>query len=180
MDWSALFSGAGTTLGWVCFYLGLVVGLLCIPLGLGGTFIILADALILALVTEFRTVGIGSLVAMAALAVLGEVIESFLGVVTAQRFGASRWAMFGTFAGGIAGAVWGAPFVPVVGSLLGAFVGAFAGAFLAEILYRRHLGASLRAGWGAFLGRLLSTVIKFQLGLVMIWIVIFDLRGWRS
>ena len=157
--------------GWIGFCLVLVVGLICIPLGLGGTFIILADALVLALVTRFESMGVWSLLIMAALAVLGEVIESFLGVFTVRRFGASKWAMLGTFIGGILGAALGTPIAPVIGTLIGAFVGSFAGAFLAEVAHRRQLHASLRAGWGAFLGRVLAAVVKVQIGVLMICII---------
>jgi len=163
-------------LGWTGFYLGLLVGLLFIPLGLGGTFIILGDAVLLGLLTGFERVGWVALIAMAGLAVVGEIIESVIGVFTVRKFGASRWAMLGTFVGGIAGAALGTPVMPVIGSLAGAFVGAFAGAFGAEILYRRQMQASLRAGWGAFVGRLLAVLIKFELGVVMIIIVIMEIR----
>lgn len=165
-----------TVLGWVGFYLGLVVGLLAIPLGLGGTFIILADAVLLGVVTGFERVGIWALVAMAALAIIGEVIESVLGVFTVRKFGASRWAMLGTFVGGIGGAILGSPILPVIGSLIGAFIGAFLGAFIAEIIYRRQVQSSLRAGWGAFVGRILAALIKFEIGIIMIIIVWWQIQ----
>ena len=163
--------------GWIGFYLALVIGLLFIPLGLGGTFIILGDAVLLGILTGFERVGWVALVAMAGLAVLGEVIEWFVGIFTVRKFGASRWAMLGTFVGGLAGAVVGTPIMPVIGSLFGAFVGAFLGAFIAEVLYRRQVDASLRAGWGAFVGRLLAVLIKFELGVVMIVILLLRIYG---
>ncbi len=163
-------------LGWIGFSLGLLVGLLFIPLGLGGTFIILGSSVLLGIVTGFERVGWVALVAMAGLAVVGEIIESFIGVFTVRRFGASRWAMLGTFVGGILGAALGTPVMPVIGSLVGAFIGAVAGAFGAESLCRRQMNASLRAGWGAFVGRLLAVLIKFELGVVMIIIVILEIR----
>lgn len=170
-------SGVVTIIGWVGFYLGLVIGLLAIPLGLGGNFIILGCAVLLGVVTGFEQVGIWSLAAMAALAIIGEVIESVLGVFTVRKFGASRWAMLGTFVGGIGGAILGSPIMPVVGSLIGAFIGAFLGAFIAEIIYRRHVQSSLRAGWGAFVGRILAVLIKFEIGIVMIIIVLWRIHG---
>lgn len=159
-------------IGWIGFYVGLVVGLLLIPLGLGGTFVILGNVVLLALATGFERVGWWVLLVLLGIAILGEVLESLIGVFTVRRFGASRWAMLGTFLGGLVGAAAGTPVMPVVGSLAGAFVGAFAGAFIAEVLYRQHLDSSLRAGWGAFVGRVLAAVVKFELGIVMIVITL--------
>ncbi len=160
-------------LGWVGFGLGLLVGLLLIPLGLGGTFVILGIAVILALATGFARVEWVTLVVLAILAAIGEILESVLGVVAVRRFGASKWAMLGTFLGGLVGGVAGTGMMPIVGSLIGAFAGSFAGAFIGELAYRRHVNGSLRAGWGAFLGRVLAVAIKFEIGVIMVVILIW-------
>jgi uncharacterized protein YqgC (DUF456 family) len=160
-------------IGWLGFGLGLLIGLLLIPLGLGGTFIILGVSVILGFVTDFTRVEWTTLVVLAVLAVIGEIIESGLGVIVVRRFGASKWAMLGTFLGGLAGGVAGTGMAPIVGSLIGAFVGAFAGAFIGELIYRRRAAESLRAGWGAFIGRVLAVAIKFEIGVVMVVILIW-------
>jgi hypothetical protein len=144
-----------------------------IPLGLGGTFVILGVAVILGIATDFTRVEWMTLIVLTVLAVIGELIESFLGVITVRRFGASKWAMLGTFLGGLAGGVAGTGMAPIAGSLIGAFVGAFAGAFIGEFAYRRRAKESLRAGWGAFLGRVMAVAIKFEIGVVMVVILIW-------
>jgi uncharacterized protein YqgC (DUF456 family) len=125
------------------------------------------------LATHFTRVGVVTLIILAILAVVGELIESLLGVLAVRRFGASKWAMLGTFLGGIAGGIAGSGLAPIAGSLVGAFVGAFLGAFIGELAYRRRVAGSLRAGWGAFLGRLLAMAIKFEIGVVMVIILIW-------
>ncbi len=160
-------------LGWIAFGAGILVGLLCIPLGLGGTFIILGAGLILALATDFARVEWQALAVLALLAVLGEVIESLLGLFSVRRFGASKWAMIGTFIGGLIGAALGTGLMPIIGSLIGAMIGACAGAFAGEILHRRELQGSLRAGWGAFVGRALAIAIKFEIGIIMVVILVW-------
>ena len=160
-------------LGWVLFGVGLLAGLLLIPLGLGGTFVILGVGVVTGFITEFSRVEWLTLVILAILAVIGEIIESILGIFTVRKFGASRAAMFGTFFGGLVGGAAGTGLMPVIGSLIGAFVGAFLGAVLGEFLHRRKLEPSLRAGWAAFVGRVIATAVKFEIGVLMIIILVW-------
>lgn len=149
-------------------YLLLLVGLAAIPVGLGGNFIILVAALALALATKFQAVSMPALLVMAGMVVAGEILEAILGSLFARRYGASKWGMAGAFGGGILGAIPGTAVMPVLGSLIGSFLGAALGAILLEWWHRRQLDPSLRAGWGATLGRLASTFIKMAIGLAMV------------
>jgi hypothetical protein len=153
----------------ILLHIGVVVGLLGVPLGLGGNFILLALALATAWIGHFAHLSLGLWFVFLALAVLGEIVESVLGVVAARGFGATRWGMLGTFAGGILGAVVGTAWIPVLGSLVGAFAGAFLGAFAGEILGGSRTGPSFRAGTGAFLGRVAATAFKMGVGGVIAW-----------
>jgi len=148
----------------VLLHVLVLAGLLAIVLGLGGNFILLGLALATAWIGGFHHLGLVLWFVLLGLAVLGEVVESLLGVATARGFGASRWGMLGTFVGGIAGAAAGTAWLPVIGSLIGAFVGAFAGAFAGEMLSGRETRDSARAGLGAFLGRVGATVFKGAVG----------------
>jgi hypothetical protein len=65
--------------------------------------------------------------------------------------------------------ILGTAWLPLIGSLLGAFAGAFAGAFVGELLAGRATGESLRAGFGAFFGRVAATVFKMGIGSVIAW-----------
>jgi len=161
MHWSMAFHIAGLLLLAVV----LLAGLIAIPLGLGGNFILFGAALIVAVITRFQVVPLWSLGVMAALVALGEILEALLGSLLAKRYGASRWGMLGAFAGGLAGAALGTAIFPVIGTVLGSFAGAAAGAILFEWMHRRRLGDAAPAGWGAFLGKLLATGLKVAIGL---------------
>ena len=160
-------------LGWIGFGIGLLAGLLMIPLGLGGTFVIFGVALVTSLLTHGARVEWQTLVVLGILAVVGEIVESLLGVLVVKRYGASKSAMWGTFLGGIVGGVAGTAVLPIAGSLVGAFVGAFLGAVVGELIQRRELGPSMRAGWGALIGRLFAVTVKFEIGVVMVTILIW-------
>lgn len=148
----------------VLLHVLVLAGLFAIVLGLGGNFILLGLALAVAWIGGFSHLALWLWLVLLGLAILGEVVESVLGVATARGFGASRYGMLGTFVGGILGAIAGTAWLPVIGSLIGAFVGAFAGAFAGELLAGRPTGESARAGWGAFLGRVGATVFKIAVG----------------
>src|SRR6185295_13393649 len=106
-----------------------VIGLLLIPFGLPGTWVILLGILGYGWLTQFQTVGVWFLVLMTGLAILGEVFETWIGFRYAQKYGGSSRAGWGALVGGIVGAIVGVP-VPVIGSVIGGFVGAFVGAAL--------------------------------------------------
>lgn len=142
----------------------LLLALLAIPLGLGGNFILLGAALVVGVVTGFEAVGWLALGVATAAVVVGEVVEAVLGSLVAKKFGAGRWGMLGAFAGGILGALAGTAVLPVIGSLLGSFAGAAAGAIVLELRSGKERVEGLRAGWGAFLGKVLATAFKFAIG----------------
>jgi uncharacterized protein YqgC (DUF456 family) len=169
------FKRAGKTaagvLGRILLYAVLLVALVLIPLGMGGTFVMVGAAAVFGLATGFEHVTLRLLAVLLGLALVGEGIESLLGVAMARRYGASKWGMWGAFLGGIAGAIVGTP-VPVVGNLVGAFIGVFAGAFLLEWLGRGRSDSSLKAGWGALLGRTAASAIKLGLGMAILILIV--------
>lgn len=151
----------------VLLHLAVLAGLLAVVLGLSGNFILLGLALVVALIGGFQHLAWWGLLLLLALAILGEVVEAFLGVATARGFGATRWGMIGTFAGGLLGAAAGTAVFPVVGSLVGAFLGSFLGAVIGELLRGRRTAESMRAGTGAFLGKVIATSFKLAIGIVI-------------
>jgi uncharacterized protein len=160
-------------LGWAGFGIGLLLGLVLIPLGLGGTFVIFGVALATALITHFGRVEWQTLAVLGILAVIGEVVESLIGVFVVERYGATRAAMWGTFLGGMVGGAAGTGVLPIVGSLIGAFVGAFLGAVVGELIQRHKIEPSMRAGLGALVGRLLAVAVKFEIGVIMVVILVW-------
>ena len=112
---------------------------------------------------------------LAIIAAGGEVLEFFAGAAGAAKQGGSRravaLAIVGTIAGSITGAIMGLP-IPILGSLVGALAGgaggAFAGAYLGEMWKHGAADQSVNVGVGAAIGRLLGTVGKLLIGIVML------------
>jgi len=160
-------------LGHFFFWLVMLAALVIIPAGLPGTFLIVLNAFVFALVTGFAAISWGFLALLLVIAVSLEALEFFIGAATAGRYGASKQGMLGAVVGGFLGAIWGTPILPIVGTILGAFFGAFAGATLLEYLATNDLDKSLRVGFGAFLGSLGGKLTKVAAAVAMIVMVGF-------
>jgi uncharacterized protein YqgC (DUF456 family) len=143
-----------------------VAGLLIVPLGLPGLWVMMLGLLSYGWFTDFQTVGLWTTTLVLGLALLGELIETWLGFRFARKYGASKRAAWGALIGGLVGAVVGVP-VPVIGSVIGAFVGSFAGAAIFEYTMSAHTGTAVAAGWGAVLGRAAAAAAKIALGIVI-------------
>jgi len=143
-----------------------VAGLLIVPLGLPGLWVMILGLLGYGWFTDFRAVGMWTAALVLALALLGEIIETWLGFRFARKYGASKRAAWGALIGGLVGAVVGVP-VPVIGSVIGAFVGSFTGAAVFEYTVSQRSGAAVAAGWGAVLGRAAAAAAKIALAIVI-------------
>ncbi len=164
------------TLGVLLFAAALLLGLVLIPLGLPGLWVIVAGVLAYGWLTEFRSVGVGTIALAVGLAFLGEILEYWIGFRYTQRYGGSKSAGWGALIGGIAGAIVGVP-VPVIGSVIGAFVGSFLGAAVFEYAGNRRADVAARAGWGAVLGRAVAAATKIGLGVVIGVVGLFAVLG---
>jgi uncharacterized protein len=154
-----------------------ILGLVLVPLGLPGLWVMVAGVIAYGWLTDFHSVGVATIAAASGLALLGEIIETWLGFRFARTFGGSRRAAWGALGGGIVGAVMGVP-VPILGSVIGAFLGSFAGAALLEYSSSRTPETAVRAGWGAVLGRAAAAAAKTALGVVIAALAVFaTLRG---
>lgn len=154
-----------------------IAGLLMLPFGLPGLWVIVLGVIGYGWLTDFRTIGIGLLVLVVALALLGELLEAWLGFRFARQYGGSRRAGWGALIGGIVGALVGVP-VPLIGSVIGGFLGAFIGAAVFEYTRARHSGIAARAAWGAVLGRAVAAAAKMALGIVIAVAAVFAaMRG---
>ena len=162
--------------GSILFYLVLVLGIITIFLGFPGTFIIFADALIYGLITRFRGgITVKFLLLLFAIAVFSELVEFLLGTFTTLKFGATKWGVIGTLVGGILGAAWGSAALPLVGTLVGALLGAFLGAFTLELIHRDDPTGAAKAGFGAFVGKILGITVTFSCAIAMITLILIRL-----
>lgn len=144
----------------------IVAGLVLVPFGLPGLWVMVLGVVGYGWLTAFHEVSAGIIALVVGLALLGEVVDWWLGFRFATKYGGSRRAGWGALIGGIVGAIVGVP-VPVLGSVIGAFVGSFVGAALFQYTREQHAGVAVRAGWGAMLGRAAAAGAKVALGLVI-------------
>src|SRR2546428_9234024 len=89
-----------------------ILGLVLVPLGLPGLWVMVAGVVGYGWLTDFRSVGVATIVAVVGLAFLGEIIEAWLGFRFARTFGGSRRSAWGGLVGGGLGAAEGVA-VPV-------------------------------------------------------------------
>ena len=156
---------------------GDLLGLLLVPLGLPGLWVMVLGVCAYAALTGFRTAGVATIATVLGLAFLGEIADNWLGFRFAKRYGGSSRSGWGALIGGLLGAGIGVP-IPVLGSVIGSLLGSFAGAALFEYTYSRRAHVAVGAGWGAVLGRAAAAAAKIALALVIGIIGLFAaLRG---
>lgn len=148
----------------------LLLGLFLIPLGLPGLWVMLAAVVGYMFLGPPGAVGVWTVVVVAVLAGVGELLELVLAGRYARKYGGSRRAGWGAIIGSIVGAIIGVP-IPIVGSMIGAFLGAFAGAWVAELTRNAELRGATRVATGALLGRIAATAAKVGIGCaVIVWV----------
>jgi hypothetical protein len=81
------------------------------------------------------------------------VLDVFLSILGARRYGATWRGALGALFGAVVGLFLPPP-------LLWIFIGPVVGAILGELLGGRRLAEAGRAGWGTLLGALLATAVK--------------------
>lgn len=156
----------------ILFWLVLILSVFVVPLGLPGTFIIVATVFIHGFFTDFVPFSGSLILVLLTIAVAGEIIE-FFGAASAKKFGGSKNSMWGAIIGGFIGAIIGSALVPVIGTVIGVFAGAFIGAASLEYLSTHDSSKAVRVGFGAFLGTLGGRFSKLTLAVIMVVIVIF-------
>jgi hypothetical protein len=136
---------------------------------LPGIPLIFVGALLHALANGGEPIGIGRLVVLAMMAAVAYALEYAAGVLGAKRAGGSRWAVVGAVVGGLVGLFFGP-----IGLILGPIVGAVGG----ELIWRREIGTSIRAGIGTAIGILAGAVAKLALALSMAGLILWWI--WRG
>jgi len=156
----------------VLFYIYLFLVLALNAVGLPGNWILVGTALLVTLIPGFGDMPWTWFFVCLGFAVLGEVIESLLGLVVVARKGGTRWGVIGSFLGGLLGVVLGSAMAPPFGGVLLGFVGAFGGAVTAEYLREQRAESALRIGYWAFVGRSLAILGKIAAGGGIVWVLI--------
>jgi uncharacterized protein YqgC (DUF456 family) len=141
-----------------------------------GTLIILIGAILYALLTGFSVLTVKTILLLSALYLLGEAFEYIFIIMGAKKFGASNKAVIGAIIGGIAGAILGSALFGI-GLIFGAFAGVFAGAFLVELIAKKDVVKSLKAGAGGVVGRVGSIIAKVIIAVFMLYLMFGRIIG---
>ena len=128
---------------------------------LPGVPLVFVGLLLAAWADGFDHVGWPTLVALGVLTALSLVADVLSTVVGAQRVGASRKALWGTF-------IVGLFFMPI-----GLFAGPLLGALLGEYWHTRELGRSTKVGLATWLGILLGLALKLAVVIAMLGLFAF-------
>jgi len=99
------------------------------------------------------------LVVMGVLTALSMVLDYYLPLSGAKKYGATKRGFWGALLGMAVGIFLFPP--------LGLIIGAFLGAVMGELTAGKQSSEALRAGWGAFLGFLLAMIFRLALAGVM-------------
>ena len=142
----------------------MAVALFLIPLGIPGLWIMVG---ILSVGLIAGKVALGVYALLVGLTIVAEVAEWVTVERLGRRYGGTSRTFWGAVIGGAIGAVLGTP-IPIAGNVVGAFMGTLAGAAAATWLQTRELSGSMRAGWGALMGRAVAVAIKVFVGLVIL------------
>ena len=148
------------------FALVLLLALAMIPVGLPGTWVMIAAAIALGFASAAVHVGWVVIGGCVVIAIIAEALDVVLAARYTKRYGGSRRGAWGAFIGGIVGAVVGVP-MPVIGSVLGAIAGSFIGALVAEVSGGAAHDAAARAATGAAIGRAFAMATKVAAGAVI-------------
>jgi len=156
-----------TTLLIILGIIFLIIGIIgCIIPGLPGPPLAYI-ALILLQFTEVVPYDTRFMLTWAMIVVAVTLLDYYVPVWGTQKFGGSKFGMWGS----IIGLVLGLSAGPI-----GIILGPFFGAFIGELIGGENADNALRAGFGAFLGFVAGTIMK--LGVTIMIIYYFVVEAW--
>lgn len=123
--------------------------------------------LMLSYVKDWQPFSATFLIVMGGLTVLVLALDYIIPAAGAKKYGASKFGVFCSFVGMVIGLFAFPPF--------GLFIGGFVGAVAGE-LYKGKAGQdALRAGWGVFVGNLVSIGLKLGLSGIMFFFYVKEM-----
>lgn len=139
-----------------------ILAIICLLLGFAGCCLpvlpgppIAYAGLLLLQATERFQFTVGQLVVWGVLVIVVQVLDYVTPILGTKYSGGSKWGNWGCVIGTVAGIFLFAPW----GILLGPFIGALIG----ELLGGKAFDEAMKAGVGAFIGFLISVVLKVGL-----------------
>lgn len=147
----------------------LVLSTVIMLAGLAGVFLpvlpgvplVFAGAFIYSWSTGFQVITVGNLIFFAILTGIASAIDYAGGLITAKKYGASKYGLIGGILGGILGLV--------IFSIPGLIIGQLAGVILGELYFGKEMKESFTSGFAMFVGYVLGSTVKvFFAGLIVI------------
>jgi uncharacterized protein YqgC (DUF456 family) len=144
-----------------------IIGALLIAVGLVGAVVPLLPGIplifggiwLIAAIDHYQHLGVGWLIAIAAVGAAGLLMDLIAGALGAKRVGASSRAVWGTLLGTVAGLFFGLP---------GLLLGPFAGALLGELAAGNSVLRSAHVGVSTWVGLIFGTLIKLVVSVMMV------------
>lgn len=140
----------------------IVIGCLCLLVGFIGCIVPMLPgppiaylSLVLLHFTERASFSIGQLFIWFFLVVIIQIFDHFIPILGVKHLGGTRWGNWGCAIGTVLGIIVFPPWGILIGPFLGAVIG--------ELLGGKTTELALRAGFGAFMGFILGTVLKMSL-----------------
>jgi hypothetical protein len=131
----------------------------CVLPVLAGPPLNFVGLLLLSWAREWKAFSPAFLIVMGALTAGSAVLDYYLPLAGAKKYGASKRGFWGALLGMMAGIFLLPPF--------GLIIGAFVGAVIGELTAGKKESEALRAGWGSFLGVFFSTIFRLVLSGIM-------------
>ena len=152
---------------WIIAALMIITGVVGTVLpALPGIVFVFAGIVLAAWIDGFAVISVWTVAVLAALTVVGFLVDYLATLFTAQRAGATVPGLIGAAVGTVAGVVtglWGIIFLPLVGAAIGEF-----------IAHRDALRAG-RVGLATWIGLLVAAVLKLAIVFTMVGIFVFAL-----
>jgi uncharacterized protein YqgC (DUF456 family) len=151
--------------------LGLIIALIgfvgCILPVIPGPPLSYAALIILSLAKQWEPFSITFLIIMGALMIAVSLVDYVFPAIGAKRYGASKAGVWFSIIGMLVGIFFIPPW--------GMFIGAFAGALIGELLVGKGGKKALQAGWGVFVGNMVSIGFKLAFSGVVIFFYVKEM-----
>ncbi len=157
------------TTGIALLYVALLAGMLMIPLGLPGTWLMAIAAWAFAFFGDLNPGGseMTACLIVGALVLCGELIELAVRILGSKMAKVPTGAIVAAIVGGLFGAIIGVP-VFLIGSLIGLLIGVFLGAFIYALFIERRVSAAIWMAVATTTSQVVALFAKTCVGLAII------------
>lgn len=153
----------------------LAVGIILTLVGLPGNLFIVLVAVLYGWQEDFVHLTYGSLLTLAGLWLIGELVDFIAGIMGAKKEQASWKATTAAFFGALIGGIIGTGILPVIGTIIGSVIGGFLSSYCVEYINANDKMKALQVAKGVVKGQLLGMLIKFVVAISMSMTIIYKL-----